>query len=362
MNRLLSLLRAVRVYAPRLIIARCPRPKRARPLVETLEGRALLSVAPGLTLLAQAELQVTQAVTSHTATHGASQPHHHAVHHHAPVHHIVRHALPAAPALTGDNFFIFAYSYPTVTVNQFHNLKILSMAQTTGTTNDGGPIFNATGTWDSQPWSGTLGWHPTVNDFVVNAQWTYIGHTFSLQADITPAAASWSTGDLQVNGQFINGSPVHGQQTSRLHLPPSGGVNLVGDVFTVYAPNYPGNHNFHYIKILSATPGWSNSLGPVYNATGTFDGKPFIFGDIGWEPSFSQFVLDFEWWDGRTYAMVANIKAPTGNWSAGDLQLEAWWHDSSQVTQRAYGQQTGGPHPWDNVAIFTSGATLSVKA
>jgi hypothetical protein len=110
------------------------------------------------------------------------------------------------------------------------------------------------------------------------------------------------------------------------------------------------------LKILNVTAnGQSNSLGPLFNITGTWDGKSFTYGTLGWEPSLAQYVLDIQWIDGgKTYAAVANVTAPSGNWYAGDLQLTAWWHDSSQVVRQAYGQQTGGPHPWDGLVLSTA--------
>jgi hypothetical protein len=198
-----------------------------RPDLESLEARDLLSTTP---LLSAGHDVMPSSVKLHVL-------HTHATHHlttaaHLPVHRLV-HSFAAPPSIAGDHFLVYSAYYPGP--HRFHNLTVQSLSQT-GTTNDGGPLYAATGVWDSRAWSGTVGWHPSLSEFVLDATWTDAGKTYTLDADVTAPSSNWYAGDLQFEGRLNDGnllSLVHGQQTGRWHLPPSGGTNLAGDFFTV---------------------------------------------------------------------------------------------------------------------------------
>lgn len=340
--------------------------RRLRPEMESLEGRELPSATPLLAPVAKKHPQARHVrhVHRHVAVSPVIAPVLNAV---SAGNLVAAPAAASAPNLVGDTFFIYSKFYPGV--HHFHKLKIQSMTQTGGSTNDGGPVFALTGTWDGPAVTGTLGWHPSLNEFVFDGHWTDAGQSYRLNADITPPVGSWTAGDLQFEGRLDNGSfvsLVHGQQTSFVPFPPTGGVNLAGNLFTIYSATYPGAEHFHFLKIQTVTAtGESNSAGPLYAVTGTWDGHALTYATLYYHPQYSEFVLDFEWTDaGKGYGMVANITAPTGDWVAGDLQLEGWLNSyaphQSPVVEEVPGQQTGGPHPWDTV--FSSGNLAPVAA
>src|SRR5581483_3105508 len=224
--------------------------RRARLGVESLEGREVPSASP---LVAHGHPPVVLAHVAHLH-HPVHHAHHvHGIHHHLPVRHgpltLVTPLVAPAPDLTGDTFSVLARYYPGA--HRFHDLKIQTLTPTTGTTNDGGPVVAANGTWGGVAWSGTAGWHPSLNDFALDVQWADGGKTYHLNADVTPPTGSWTARDLALEGRLDDGSLlslVHGQQTSGLHLWPTGGVNLLGDSFTVYSQSYPGVHHFHSFR------------------------------------------------------------------------------------------------------------------